>query len=348
MTTIAVFGDLFIRTKILENALEEHLSLIIRDLSFLSEESDWPDLPFMYDQEVKEFVGDPEKIAFLAKDAEAIVTHVAPITELVIKKTKYLRIIGCCRGGPVNVNVKTATERKIPVVYTPGRNAQAVVEFTLGLILAECKGISRAHYALTNGIWRSDLYRYERASSELKGRTIGLIGFGIIGQMLVPYLRPFGMRILAYDPYVQAETFSALNVEQSDLQKVLKESDIVSLHLRVTPETIGMIGEKEFRLMKQGAYFINTARGQLVDYDALYRALKDEHLAGAGLDTFALEPPPGNWPLLHLSNVTLTPHIAGSSKETANRAAEIVAQDFANFYLGKLLKYCVNPQIFNI
>lgn len=343
MTQITVIGDLFVRSQIFEEMLRRHLGPVAGPLSFTSVESDWPESHLRYDnEEIEEFIGEPDEVARLAAGAEVFVTQVAPVTRSVIEAAKNLRIIACCRGGPVNVNVKAATEKGIPVVYAPGRNSQAVVEFTLGLLLTEYKSISRAHCALTRGEWRGDLYRYDRAPRELKGQVVGLVGLGIIARMLVPYLKPFETRILAYDPYVPAQTFAELGVEPVDLPTLLRESDVVSLHARVTPQTKGMMGAEQFRLMKPGAYFINTARGPLVDYDALYQALTDGHLAGAALDTFGIEPPPAGWPLLSLDNVTLTPHIGGSSKETAYRAAEIVARDVANFYAGRPLIHCIN------
>jgi D-3-phosphoglycerate dehydrogenase len=265
----------------------------------------------------------------------------------VLEASENLQIIGCCRGGPVNINVAAANQRKIAVVNAPGRNSQTVVEFTLGLILTECRGISRAHCALADGVWRGDLYRYDRAGRELNGQTIGLIGFGIIARMLVPYLKSFQMRVLVYDPYVAAEQIADVGVDHSDLDTLLKSSDIISMHARATPETRGMIGEKEFRRMKPGAYFINTARGSLVDENALYEALKEGRLAGAALDTFSTEPPPEDWPLLKLDNVTLTPHIAGSSREAARRGVDSVVCDIAAFFTGKPLKHCVNPVVLN-
>ena len=194
----------------------------------------------------------------------------------------------------------------------------------------------------STAIWRGDLYRYDRTGRELRGQTIGLVGLGAVAQMLVPYLKPFGLRILAFDPYVPAARFAELGVEGRDLPALLAESDIVSIHARVTKETIGMMGRQEFAQMKPGAYFINTARGPLVDYDALYAALASGHLGGAGLDCFPQEPPPADWPLLKLPNVTLTPHIAGSSQQSAERGADQVARDVANFVAGRPLEQCVN------
>ncbi|MCU0501966.1 MAG: oxidoreductase, partial [Anaerolineae bacterium] len=178
------------------------------------------------------------------------------------------------------------------------------------------------------------------------GQTVGLIGFGHIGSLLPGLLRPFGVRVLAYDPYVADAVFAAQGAERvREMDALLAESDIVSLHARVTPETRGFIGEPQFRRMKRGAYFINTARGPMVDYDALYRALADGHLAGAGLETFALEPPPPDWPLLRLPNVTLTPHIAGCSQQSVHLAAALVCADIAAWSAGEKPVNCANPEV---
>jgi D-3-phosphoglycerate dehydrogenase len=339
---IAIIGDQFVRASLFEEALRRFVQPLTETLTLASWEVGWPDAPLVHNEEVHEFVGDEREIARFVGDAQAIVTHVAPITQQVIQAAPDLRIIGCCRGGPVNINVAAATNRGIPVVNAPGRNAQAVIEFTLGLILAECRGIGRAHSALSNGMWQGERYRYDVAGRELRGQTIGLIGFGAIAQGLVPHLRAFRMRILVYDPYAPPARIEELGVESVSLPTLLRQSDIVSIHARVTPETTGMLGAAEFAQMKPGAYFINTARGSLVDANALYEALDSGHLAGAGLDTFAYEPPPPDWPLLKLPNVTLTPHIAGASRESAQRGAGAVAREIANFIQGQPLISCVN------
>lgn len=348
LNRIAIIGDYFVRASLFEEALQRELAAAGIPFELAAMEVTWPDVPLMHGAEVSEYVGDPEVVADLVTGAQALVTHVAPVTESVLARAPGLRVIGCCRGGPVNVNVAAASKRGIPVVNAPARNSQAVVEFTVGLLLAECRGIARAHAALCAGVWRGDLYRYDRTGRELRGQVIGLIGFGAIGQALVPYLKVFGMRVLAFDPYTPDERFQALEVERVDLPVLLRESDIVSLHARVTPETRGMMGRSQFAMMKRDAYFINTARGPLVDYEALHDALASGHLAGAGLDTFPEEPPPAGWPLLKLPNVTVTPHVGGSSQESARRGAEQVARDVANCFAQRPLQFCVNRSALDV
>ena len=339
---VTAIGDSFVRSELIVEALQRHLSPAGYAFNVCSGEVDWPQQPLLNGDEVSEYLGDIDWVAELAGDADVLVTHVAPVPESVLRASPRLRIVACCRGGPKNINVEAATALGIPVVNAPARNAQAVVEFTLGLILAEYRGIGRAHCALSHGEWLGDLYRYDRTGRELLGQTIGLVGFGAIAKLLVPYLRPFQLRILAYDPFVPADAMAELGVEKRSLDDLLAESDIVSIHARVTPQTEGMMGAAQFARMKAGAYFINTARGPLVDYDAIYDALAGGHLGGAGLDTFPMEPPPADWPLLRLPNVTLTPHIAGSSRGSAEKGADLVARDIAAFYTGRPMTNCVN------
>lgn len=339
---VAVIGDNFVGTELFEDALRRHVQPLVNELTVACLHVPWPDEPLVADAEIKEYLGDPQAVAALVKGAQVLLTHVGPVTQAVIQAGDALRIIGCCRGGPVNVNVAAATAAHIPVVNAPGRNSLAVVEFTVGLILAECRGIGRAHAALREGRWLGDLYRYDRTGRELRGQTIGLVGLGAVAQLLVPYLQPFGLRVIAFDPFVTPERFAELVVEPVSFEELLRRSDIVSLHARVTPQTIGMMGAEQFAAMKHGAYLINTARGPLVDYDALYAALASGHLAGAGLDCFPEEPPPADWPLLSLPNVTLTPHIAGSSQGSAQRGAEDVVSDVANWVAGRPLQHWVN------
>ncbi len=321
---VAVIGDLFMRADEFERALLRHAAgkaeLAVRKL-----ELPWPDIPMvMHDDKVpgvSEFVGDPDKIAAFIGDARVLVNHSAPVTAAMLDRLRSLRLIAVARGGPVNVDVKAAQERGIEVITTPGRNATAVAEYTVGAILAETRKIRVGHEALRAGRWRGDLYRADRAGEELADLAVGSIGCGRVGRQLLRLLEPFGCRLLVADPYASCEP----PAEMVELERLLAEADVVVLNARVSPETVGIINRSTLRMMKPTALLVNPARGPLVDYSALHDALVDGTIAGAVLDTFSPEPPPPDWPLLQLDNVTLTPHIAGASRRTCRQAAETIA-----------------------
>ncbi|MEM7025751.1 MAG: NAD(P)-dependent oxidoreductase, partial [Pseudomonadota bacterium] len=215
------------------------------------------------------------------------------------------------------------------------RNASAVAEFTIGAILAETRLIRAGHEALRQGTWRGELYRADMTGEELSAMTVGIIGYGHIGTRVVRLLKPFGCRILVDDPYVELSPEDiADGVVATDLDGLLAESDVVSLHARVTEETRGFLDANAFSRMRRGAYFINTARGPMVNYQALYEALAGGHLRGAMLETFWQEPVPPDAPLLRLPNVTLTPHIAGASVTTVRIAASMIAEEVRRYIAG--------------
>lgn len=340
-----MIGDRFIRAELFQNALEQAFRRRSESLEFVVLSNEWPLEPFHHNDEVSEFVGDEEEICVAAGQVDVIVTQVAPITKRVLEAAERLKIVGCARGGPVNVNIQASTERGVPVVFAPGRNAQAVAEFTCGLILAEIRNICRANEDLLRKTWRGDLYCLENAGLELKNSIIGIVGFGNIGKKVVSQLKAFGAKVLVYDPFVSAVEVEALGCEFTSLDELLKKSDVVSLHARLSPETQGMFGGREFGLMKESAYFINTARGELVRYDDLYVALKEKKIAGAALDVFEAEPLPVDSPLYQLENLTVTPHIAGATRESAENGAYMVAEDIYLFMTGKVPRHCANPEV---
>jgi D-3-phosphoglycerate dehydrogenase len=336
---------LFVRPEVLAETLRRYLEPIVGEIAVAETALGYPIEPNISDEELREFVGSEEDALEACRGAEIVVSHMPKLSRRVIEALPEMRALGCTRTEPVNISVRACTERGVPIFYAPGRNARAVAEFTVGLIIAELRDIGRGHAALSQGVWRAELYLHDTAPRELNGQTAGLIGFGNIGRLMPGYLRSFGMRVLAYDPYVDDEVFERHGAERvMRMDELLEASDIVSLHARVTAETRGFIGEAQFRRMKRGAIFVNTARGPMVDYDALYRALADGHLGGAGLETFATEPPPPDWPLLRLPNVTLTPHIAGCSRESVQVAADLVCSDIARWMKGEPPLRCFNPE----
>jgi D-3-phosphoglycerate dehydrogenase len=336
---LAVIGDGFMKPEVFVSALHERVGA---DLELRTRELPWPDQPMQHGyagdalEGLTEFMGRPEDFVELLDGVEILVNHLAPVTGRLLDRCPKLRLIAVSRGGPTNIDMAAARARGVAVVNTPGRNASAVAEFTIGAILAETRLIRVGHESLRQGIWRGDLYRADRTGDELCEKTVGIIGYGHIGTRVVRLLKPFGCRILVDDPYVPlSEADRADGVEAADLDRLLEQSDVVSLHARVTPETRGFLAAPQFARMKPGAYFINTARGPMVDYEALREALESGHLRGAMLETFWREPPPAGAPLLRLANVTLTPHIAGASLKTVRYAAGLVADEVGRYLRGE-------------
>ena len=336
---VAIIGDRFMRSEVFADALTAACGgrVTCRGLDF-----PWPDEPMEHGYAVpgleglKEYFGTPEQVIDHLGEAPVLVTHLAPMSASVFEVAPALALLAVSRGGPVNVDMKAAAAHGVTVVNTPGRNASAVAEFTIGAIIAQTRNITRGHDALRRGEYRGDLYRADATGDELSDLTVGVIGYGNVGSRVVRLLRAFGGPILVCDPYVQLSPHDAqAGVRHVTLERLLAESDVVTLHPRVTDETRAMIGAEALRAMKPGAVLINTARGPLMDYDALHHALTQGTLRGAMLETFAVEPPPADTPLLALPNVTLTPHIAGASLKTVRIAAEMAAEEIRRWIAGE-------------
>ncbi|TPL83043.1 oxidoreductase [Mesorhizobium sp. B2-3-13] len=335
---IAIIGDNFMLPEVFRAKIEKVAS---GDLDIRTLQTAWPDEPMEFGNpalgldKVKEYFGHPDEVVDFIGDAEILVTQLAPLSEGMMGRLPSLKLVAVSRGGPINIDMAAAKTHGITVVNVPGRNATAVAEFTIGAILAETRLIRVGHEALRKGEWRGDLYRADRTGRELGEMTVGVVGYGNIGTKVVRLLRAFGCHVLVSDPYVQlsAEDRNA-GVELVALDDLLSRADVVTLHSRVTGETRGLIGKETIARMKPGVIFVNTARGPLVDYDALYEALVSGQIASAMLETFAVEPVPSDWPLLQLPNVTLTPHIAGASVRTVTYAAEQAAEELRRYLAG--------------
>ena len=250
-----------------------------------------------------------------------------------------LRVIGSTRGDPTNVDIPAATAKGIPVLNAPGRNADAVAELTIALMFAVNRHVIRAD----GDVRRGDMYAggtipYQRFRAwQLAGRTLGIVGLGAIGRAVRWRAEGLGMKTLAYDPYA--------NDANAALDEVLTESDVITMHAPVTEETKGMIGEKQFAAMRDGAIYLNLARAHLHDTDALVAALESGKLGGAGLDHFEKEYLAPDAPLAALPNVVLTPHIGGATYDTEANHALMIATDIARLLRGERPERCVNPEV---
>lgn len=242
---------------------------------------------------------------------DILITQFAPISKELIESATNLKMIGVLRGGTENVAVDYATEKGICVMNTPGRLGRAVAECTVGLILTEIRNLAKAHALLKQGIWSRDFPNQDDIP-ELGGRTVGLVGYGAIAQLVAQFLHGFDCNVIAYDPYFEGDPSPATI---TDLDTILTDSDVVSLHARLCEETEGMIGAEELAKMKPTAVLVNTARSGLVDEKALLEALQQRKIMGAALDVFDDEPLPADSPFIALDNVTIVPHLAGSTAD---------------------------------
>ncbi len=340
---ILTITDLFIKKEVVESALREQLGHM-DDLEIENYAVDFPVTPLQYsDGEITEYVGSEDDIIARIADVNHLVVHTSPITQKVMDHGKKLKSISVTRGGAVNINIEAASRLNIPVFNTPGRNSTAAAEFTIGLFIAETRNIARSFETVRQGKWIDDYYIYEKSEFELSSKVIGLMGYGNIGAKVCQYLRGFGCQVLVYDPYITQ--VGSTNAKLVNLDTLLSESDIISLHMRVTPETTGMVNMELFKKMKNSAILVNTARGPLVNYEDLYSALTQGIIARAALDTFEVEPIEPDNPILKLENVTLTNHIAGSSRNAAHISAKIMAEDLRSFIEGKEVKNLINKDV---
>lgn len=271
-------------------------------------------------------------------DADGLVVRSATkVNAGLLEKAVRLRVIGRAGVGVDNVDVDAATRRGVLVMNTPGGNAVSVAEHTLALMLGLARSVPQATASTHAGRWEKS----SLSGTELRGKTMGLVGLGRVGMEVAKRAHALGMKVIAHDPYVSPAAARELEVELLPLDEVLKQSTVISLHTSLSSATENLINAAAIAKMKKGAWIINCARGELIDEAALAEALKAGQLAGAGLDTFAQEPPK-NSPLMGLPNVIATPHIAGSTREAQEEVGTAIAQQVKD-YLGEgMIRNAVN------
>ena len=294
---------------------------------------------------LREHAGSPEQLVEALDGEDVLLVHVAPVTEAVLAAAPNLKMVGCARGGPVNVDVRAASARGIPVVGVPGRNTQAVAELTIALMVNVVRQVPRAMAAAraSTTLGRSPIEGAPFMGTELAGKTLGLVGLGRVGSRVASHAGALGMRVLASDPYARPEQAASCGAELVALDELLSRSDIISLHARATPENRHMIGERELGLMRAGSYLVNTARETLVDEAALLAALRSGRLAGAAVDVVQ---PAGDrpHPLTELENVIVLPHIGGATREASRNGTRELARAVARLAAGEPLPNVVNQE----
>ena len=261
------------------------------------------------------------------------------VTAEVVDRADTLKVIGRAGIGLDNVDVEAATRRGILVVNAPQSNIAAAAEHTLALMLAQARNIPQAHAAVKAGRWERERFQ----GVELHGKTLGVVGLGRVGSLVAQRAAAFGMRVVAYDPFVSKDRAKTLGAEvMPSLEAVLVQADFLTIHLPRTPETEGLIGERELALLKPDARIVNTSRGGIVDERAVVNALRDGRLAGAALDVFSQEPIPKAHPLLVFDQVVATPHLGASTREAQDKAGTAIAEMVSLALRGEFVPYAVN------
>ena len=284
-----------------------------------------------------------ERIRLLGAD---VLIVEADLVHAEVLESCPLRMIGCCRGDPVNIDLELATRKGIPVFHTPGRNADAVADLTLAFMLMLARHLPQVAETFQGGgpaFERTGdfLEMYNRFTGvELGGQTVGLVALGAVGREVAARLRAFKARVLAYDPYVRQPPEG---VELTGLEELLRASDFVSLHAPVTAETQNLVSRERLALMKPSAYFINTARAALTDEDALYEMLVAGRLAGAALDVLHNEPLQGD--NRSLPNVIVTPHLGGATHDVVRHQSDIVVDAIESYLRGERPRWIANPEV---
>ena len=273
-------------------------------------------------------VSNPKEYAAHLGEADALVVRSAvQVTPEVLKLSPKLRVIGRAGVGVDNVDLDAATAAGVLVMNTPGGNAVSVAEHTLALMLSMARSIPQASASTKSGKWEKKKF----LGSELRGKTLGIVGLGSVGREVVSRARAFGMRIVAYDPFVTSSIAADLEVSLVSLNQLYEQSDYITLHVSLTPDTENLLSADAFAKMKQGVRIVNCARGELIDDAALKAAIESGKVAGASLDVFTVEPTTAEYPLFSLAQITATPHIGGSTEEAQEIVGVRIAEQLVEY-----------------
>jgi D-3-phosphoglycerate dehydrogenase len=363
---VLIAGDYYMRPSLIKKVITEYLGIeLSKKLIFKTVEFEYPEeeivllpdtiipsgMSFSHynfaekkqknrTETIDEYYGFLDDLKNYIINSHILIVHGAAVPKRILQMAKELKLICVLRGGPKNIDIITAKELGIKIVNTPGKTARAVAESVLGGLLSLTRNIVSGSYTLQKeGVWKPSFYKYNLCGIELKDHILGLIGFGHIAKELVGLLKGFKMKkILAFDPYKNKREIEKSGVESVELKQLLKESNIISLHARLTSTSRNILGKRELRMMMNKPIIINMARGALMDYEALTEALKDKRISGAILDVYGDAPFKEYRDLLSMPNVICTPHLAGGSKETVMRASKMVAEEIRRFMLGLTLK----------
>jgi len=340
---IVCVGDAYVTDEMMVEGVRPFLSMEdTLDVLFFGEENrvDMRDTVKAIESMKRDIIPVPEKLETLIEDCELLIVHLCPVTRKLIEKASKLKAILSCRGGTENIDVEAATEKSIIVTTNPAHNANAVAEYTIGLIICETRNISRSDRFLKKGIWRETYPNTETTIRELSDTTIGIVGFGSVGRLVAEKLSVFGCNILVYDPYISESAYDFINFTFVDLKTLLNNSDVISLHAR---SKAPIIGEAEFAQMKPTAYLINTARSVVVDPIALKNALDSKQIMGAAIDVFETEPVIPEF-YKKYDNITITNHRGGDTINSYKDAPTFAIQNYLRHLNGERMRFWVNKE----
>ncbi|MGO9456299.1 MAG: phosphoglycerate dehydrogenase [Acidimicrobiales bacterium] len=290
-----------------------------------------------HEVDVREGLTPDELVGAVAGAHALIIRSATKVTADVLSAGVDLQVVGRAGVGLDNVDVPAATARGVMVVNAPTSNILSVAEQAMGLLLAQARNIPQAHAALVAGRWE----RSKWEGVELHGKVLGVVGLGRAGSLVAQRALAFGMHLLAFDPYISADRAKAMGVELRSLEELFAESDFISIHTPKTPETANLVGRDLLAKAKPGIRIVNTARGGIIDEEALAEAIRDGVVAGAALDVFATEPP-GASPLFELESVVVTPHLGASTEEAQDKAGITIAEQVELALAGEFVPYAVN------
>ncbi len=297
--------------------------------------------------ETRKLVSADELVARIqGQDIGIVVVEADFLFRDVFERADRLKLVAVCRGTVTQVDVAAATEHGVIVLNTPGRNAVAVAELTVGLMLSLVRKIPAAHRLVMSGGYSDPIDPYiSLRGTELAGKTAGIVGFGAIGQQVAKRLIAFDTSILVHDPYIDPLEIKMLGAKPAELDELVAQSDFITLHCPAVPATKGMIGPDLIARMKPTAYLVNLTSAGVVDREAIISALKGGRIAGAAFDVFDTLTVPSDHPFLQLDNVILTPHIGGATHETIERHSRMIADDIERFIRGERPANMLNPEV---
>ncbi|XFA98725.1 2-hydroxyacid dehydrogenase [Candidatus Izemoplasma sp. B36] len=341
-----ISGDAMIPGSLFEGAVEKHLKKYVENYVVGDFETVWSKLQerrLLVEQSGPEIEVVPE-VVLNHPDAEILTGLFVPVSSKLIDALPKLKVVGLARAGKENINLDYATKRGVLAFNIMGRNAEAVSDFTIGMMLAESRNIARAHMSIKNGGWQKEFSNISFIP-QLKGKKVGIAGFGYIGQLVAQKLTGWDCEILVYDKFASEAEITELGYTYVDKETLFKESDYLSINLRLVPATKGWVDKEHLDMMKKTAVFVNTGRSGLIDMDYLYEVLKEKRIAGAALDVFNEEPIDPNSPFITLDNVTLTTHIAGTTTEALTGSPYILMEEIERFFKGEKTRFVLNPEV---